>query len=308
MRQITGGVMQTIEELKKHFALPGCIDFIKTEGGLIAARVENRAAKAAITLQGAQLIDYRLNDEPVIWLSEEASLKPGKSIRGGAPVCWPWFGAHADDSALPAHGYARTVPWRLLRVDAGNPACTELEFALIDSAKTRSMFPQPLKLRLTLRIGASLELALQTTNSGSKPVRLTEALHTYFAVGDVGKVSLHGLEGCNYLDKVTGFDRKQQHGAVRIDGEVDRIYLDTDGRCEIRDPVLGRRLVLRAKNSRSTVVWNPGSDKARQMGDLGPEGYRRMLCVETANAAENALELQPGQVHTLEVGIAQRAY
>lgn len=300
--------MQTIEELKKHFAVPGCIDFIETEGGLIAAEVQNHAANAAITLQGAQLIDYRMNDEPVIWLSQDASLKPGKSIRGGVPVCWPWFGAHADDSALPAHGYARTVPWRLLRVDAGNPECTELEFTLIDSAKTRRMFSQPLKLRLTLSIGTTLELALTTTNAGSKTVRLTEALHTYFAVGDVGKVSLHGLEGRDYLDKVTGFDRKQQRGPVRIDDEVDRIYLDTGGRCEIRDPVLGRRLVLRAKNSRSTVVWNPGSEKARQMGDLGPGGYRGMLCVETANAAGNALELQPGQVHTMGVRIAQQAY
>lgn len=300
--------MQGIESLKRDFAIPGSVDFIEMGDGLVVVQVENGAAKAAVTLQGAQLIDYRLQDEALIWLSRDARLAPGKSIRGGIPVCWPWFGAHASDPSLPAHGFARTVPWRLLRVDRINENRTVLEFVLIQTPQSRSMFPHPVTVRLTLSIGATLELALKTTNCGDESMLLTEALHTYFPVGDVRRVSVHGLAGCDYLDKVSGFERRHQSGAVRIKGEVDRIYLDTDGRCEIRDPVLQRRIRLTAKGSRSTVVWNPGAQKARQMGDLGAEGYRHMLCVETANAAENALTLAPGQVHTMGLRVERLAY
>lgn len=300
--------MADIERLKRDFAVPGKVDFLTMGDGLTAVQVTNRVARAAVTLQGAQLIDYQVHDEALIWLSSDARLAPGKSIRGGVPVCWPWFGAHPTDSAKPAHGFARTVPWRLLRLDSGNEACTVLEFALQHDTRSRSMMTQPLSLRLILRIGATLEIELETTHLGDEPYVLTEALHTYFQVGGVERVALYGLDGREYLDKVTGFDRKRQQGAVRIAGEVDRIYLDSDGRCEIRDPVLRRRIRLTARNSASTVVWNPGAQKARQMGDLGDGGYRNMLCVETANAAENALTLQPGQVHSMRLRVERLPY
>jgi glucose-6-phosphate 1-epimerase len=300
--------MQGIEQLRRDFATVEGLDFVEMGDGLVVVEVNNGAARAAVTLQGAQLIDYQLNERALIWLSSDARLSPGKSIRGGMPICWPWFGAHGSDPALPAHGFARTVPWRLLRADRINHNRTVLEFALSQTPQTRAMFPQPLTARLTLSIGATLEVALRSTNCGDESVVLSEALHTYFQVGDVRKVALHGLAGCEYLDKVAGFERKRQRGAVHIRGEVDRIYLDTDGRCEIRDPLLKRRIRLSARNSRSTVVWNPGAKVARQMGDLGPDGYRHMLCVETANAAENGVTLGPGQVHTLGLRIEQLPY
>jgi len=299
--------MQHIEQLKRQFAVPGRVDFSVMDG-MVILHTNNDVANAAIAMQGAQLLDYQLHEEALIWLSDDALLAPGKSIRGGIPVCWPWFGAHPADTSLPAHGFARTSPWRLLRVDTTNESLTELEFALHHDTRTRGMMAQPLALRLTLRIGNALDISLETTHLGEAPYRLTEALHTYFLVGDVEKVSVHGLAGRDYLDKVTGFDRKHQTGGVRIVGEVDRIYLDTDGHSEIRDPLLKRRIRLTARNSRSTVVWNPGAEKARQMGDLGPEGHRRMLCVETANAAENGLELQPGQVHSMGLRIERRPF
>lgn len=300
--------MQKIVELKRDFATTEGVEFVEMGEGMPVISVENDAAKAKVSLQGAQLIDYRLGEESLIWLSEEARFSPGKSIRGGIPICWPWFGAHPSEPDFPAHGYARTVPWRLLRADRVNHNRTVLELALVQTPYTRQLFPSPVNVRLTLSIGATLEIALKTTNCGDETIALTEALHTYFPVGDVNKVRVHGLDGCDYLDKVTGFDRKQQTGAVKVKGEVDRIYLDTDGRCEIRDPVLKRRIRLTAKNSRSTVVWNPGSKKAKQMGDLGADGYRQMLCVESANAADNAVTLSPGQMHTLALRIERRAY
>ena len=297
--------MQSIEQLVRDFAVPGRVEFAERGEGQTVLQLENAAAKAQVTLQGAQLIDYRCGGEPLIWLSEDARLAPGKSIRGGVPICWPWFGAHPHDPSLPAHGYARTVPWRLLRVDASNAKRTVLEFALQQSEATRRMFPHAVEVRYTLSIGEHLEVTLQTTNCGSDPLPLSQALHSYFQVGDVRKVSLHGLDGRDYLDKVSGFDRKTQHGTVRIAGEVDRIYLDTDGRCEIRDLQLRRRIRLTAHNSRSTVVWNPGPEKARQMGDLGADGYLRMLCVETANAASDARILMPGEVQRMALRVEQ---
>ncbi|MGM0594801.1 MAG: D-hexose-6-phosphate mutarotase [Pseudomonadota bacterium] len=300
--------MHNLDKLKEAFARPGRVEFLEMGEGLEVVQISNDAARAAVSLQGAQLLDYLSGDEAVIWLSSDARLRPGKSIRGGIPICWPWFGAHPGDPDLPTHGFARTVPWQLLRVDHISDSRTVLEFVMTHTPQTRRLSPQPLSARLTLSIGATLEVVLKTTNCGDESVTLSEALHTYFQVGDVRRVAVHGLDGCDYLDKVHGFERRRQQGAVRISGEVDRIYLDTAGRCEIRDPVLKRRIRLSASNSHSTVVWNPGAKKARQMGDLGPDGYRRMLCVETANAADNALTLRPGQMHALGLRIERLAY
>lgn len=300
--------MSNLDNLRKAFARPGRVAFQTMGEGLEVVQISNDAARAAVSMQGAQLIDYRCAGESLIWLSEDARLAPGKSIRGGVPICWPWFGAHPNDPSLPSHGFARTVPWRLLRVDTTTTARTLLEFALQQGSQTRRMFPQPVDVRYSLSIGATLDVTLQTTNTGERPLPLSQALHSYFQVGDVRRVSVHGLEGRDYLDKVSGFDRKTQHGAVRIAGEVDRIYLDTDGECEIRDPQLRRRIRLSARNSGSTVVWNPGPEKARQMGDLGSDGYLHMLCVETANAAGDARILMPGEVHALRLRVSQQPY
>jgi D-hexose-6-phosphate mutarotase len=287
--------MASAAQLNQRFGDSAGVSFREQANGFVVAEVHNAHASANIAMQGAHLMHFQPTGQaPLIWLSPEAKLSPGKSIRGGVPVCWPWFGAHATDAALPAHGFARTVPWRLNQLQQLGDGRIRLEFELIQSAATRAQWPQPCSVRNIITIGRTLQHELLTTNLGSAPMVLSEALHTYFQVGDIRRVSVNGLEGCDYLDKVRDFARETQHGPLRFGAEVDRIYLDAPAVTEIRDPLMQRRIVIRSGGSRSTVVWNPWQEKAARMGDMGTDGYRHMLCVESANAAEDTVTLAPG--------------
>lgn len=292
--------MSTAADLNHRFAIEGVVSFSEKPNGFVIVEVNNAHASATIAMQGAHLMTFQPKDqEALIWMSPEAKLAQGKSIRGGVPVCWPWFGPHESQAKFPAHGFARTVPWRLNQVHALPDGSTRLEFELMQSPTTRTQWPYPCSVRTIITIGKSLQHELITTNNGTAPMVIGEALHTYFQVGDVRKVTVNGLQGGDYLDKVNGFQRFTQQGPVNFNGEVDRIYLDAPAVTEIRDPAMKRRIVIRSKGSRSTVVWNPWTEKAAQMGDLGPDGYLHMLCVETANAAEDTVNLAPGAQHRL---------
>ncbi len=290
----------SLATLTRDFAIKDKLRFTEGAGGLLIAEVTTRHGKAAIALQGAHVMTFQPEGEqPLIWLSDFAKFGRGKSIRGGVPVCWPWFGPHASDPKLPGHGYARTVDWRLIQVQSLSDDRLRLEFELEESSATHAQWPHKTPVRNIITVGRALEVELVTTNAGDQPITLGDALHTYFKVGDVRRVTIHGLEGCDYLDKVDGGQRKQQNGPVTIGMEVDRIYLNTDNSCEIVDPALQRRIKISSSGSHSTVVWNPWIEKATKMGDFGPDGYLGMLCVETANAAEDVIQLAPGQVHRL---------
>lgn len=278
------------------------VRFTHGDGGMPTAEIANEQATATIALQGAHLTRFvPRGAKPVAWLSPAAKFAPGKSVRGGVPVCWPWFGPHETHKEFPAHGFARMVPWEVVASQALSGDITRLRFRLLETETTRAQWPHPSEVYLNMNIGANLEMELVTRNTGSAAFTLGTALHTYFAVGDVRHVRVHGLDGLPYIDKVDAFKRKQQHGAVQIDGEVDRIYLDSSADCVIEDPDYRRRIRIRKSGSRSTVVWNPGKDKAEQMGDLGPDGYLHMLCVESANAADDVVQVAPGAEHRLWV-------
>jgi glucose-6-phosphate 1-epimerase len=292
--------MATASILNQRFGIEGVVHFSERGNGFVVAQVRNRSAAATIAMQGAHLMQFQPDgEEPLIWMSLEAGLAAGKSIRGGVPVCWPWFGAHPDNGKLPAHGFARTVPWRLNQVLAQTEGETRLEFELIRTPATRAQWPHPCSVRHIITVGRELTHELVTCNHGETPMVIGEALHTYFQVGDVRKVTVNGLQGCDYLDKVRGMTRNRQSGPVTFSGEVDRIYLDTPAVTEIRDPAMRRRIVIRSQGSHSTVVWNPWREKATQMGDLGPDGYLQMLCVESANAAGDTVTIAPGAQHRL---------
>jgi D-hexose-6-phosphate mutarotase len=236
---------------------------------------------------------------PLIWLSKFAKFAPGKSIRGGVPLCWPWFGAHATDAKLPGHGFARTVPWQLVDARVLPDHRVRLEFELIQTEATRAQWPHACSVRNIVTVGPELEVELATTNTGATAFELGQALHTYFEIGDIRKATITGLENCDFIDKVDASARKAQHGAVNFTQETDRVYLGTRGHCEIHDPVLGRRIVITSTGSRSTVVWNPWNEKADKMGDFGTDGWTAMVCVETANAVEDVIQLAPGATHRM---------
>jgi D-hexose-6-phosphate mutarotase len=170
---------------------------------------------------------------------------------------------------------------------------------LIQNEATRAQWPHASVVRNTITVGQELEVELATTNTGAAPFQLGQALHTYFTVGDIRRTTVAGLEGCEYLDKVGGSVRKRQDGPVAFTQETDRIYLGTRGCCGIVDPVLDRTILITSTGSRSTVVWNPWIEKADKMGDFGPDGHLGMVCVETANAAEDVITLAPGATHCM---------
>ncbi len=238
---------------------------------------------------------------PVIWLSRAARLAPGKSIRGGVPICWPWFGPHATDAALPAHGFARTVPWEVIGAQTLADGATRLDFRLIQSEATRAQWPHATLLECHISIGTAIEIDLVTRNADRSAITIGDALHTYFEVSDVRQVTIHGLEGCPYLDKMDGGKRKQQAGPVTISAETDRIYLNSSADCLIDDPGFQRRIRIRKRGSRSTVIWNPWIEKSARMGDFGENGYLNMMCVESANAADDVVTIAPGGEHHLWV-------
>lgn len=292
--------MSQAAELNRRLAIADFLAFEELPGGFVVAHVTTRDATASIALQGAHVMRYQPTGQaPLIWLSKLAKLAPGKSIRGGVPVCWPWFGAHSGNAQFPGHGFARTVPWHLLDAALLPDRRVRLEFELVQSEATRAQWPHASTVRNIVTVGPELEVELATTNTGASAFELGQALHTYFEIGDIRKTTISGLDACDYIDKVGGSARKTQRGAVDFAGETDRIYLATHGHCEIHDPVLGRRILITSTGSRSTVVWNPWTEKADKMGDFGPDGWTGMVCVETANAAEDVIQLAPGATHRM---------
>jgi len=292
--------MNKISRLNAASGIPEQVTFREDAGGMTVVEVKNSYSTATIALQGAHVLSWSPNDaHPVIWLSGDAKFVPGKSIRGGIPVCWPWFGPHQTESSFPAHGFARTTMWAVVETRALDNGEIFLVFRLVQDENTRDQWPHSTQLEGTITVGETLDIDLVTRNTGKDPVGIGDALHTYFKVADVRQVSIYGLEGCSYLDKVESFKLKQQSGAVKIDQEVDRIYLESMQDCIIEDPGLARRIIISKRGSHSTVVWNPWAETAAKMGDLGEDGYLNMVCVETANAADDVVTITPGDEHHL---------
>lgn len=257
-------------------------------------------ATAVIALQGAQVLSWVPQAQTdVIWLSPETRPAVGKSLRGGAPVCWPWFGPDPEGRGRPAHGFVRGLPWTPVYSKVTDTEST-VALRFRTTPAHRELWPHSAEVTLIVQLGPTLDLDLLTTNTGDAPFALTGALHTYFAVGDIGRTRIEGLDGRTYIDKVGPEARRVQHGPIEIAGEVDRIYLDPPGAIDIHDEVGGRIIRVEGRGSRSAVVWNPGIEKAAKLGDMGSEGYRRMVCVETANAADDSIGLEPGGTHVLE--------
>jgi D-hexose-6-phosphate mutarotase len=294
----------TAQQLNKQFGIDGKLSFREDASGLVVAGFENEQAEAKLCLQGAHLMNWRPKSQaiPVVWLSRDAKLAVGKSIRGGVPVCWPWFGSHASESGFPGHGFARTVPWHVVESGSEPDGSTRITLRLTESEKTRAQWPHDSRLDLTVIVGEALRMELVTENTGRADFVIGEALHTYLQIGDIGAVRVTGLDRCDYWDKVGNSTLRKQAGAITFSGETDRVYINTSEECVIEDDKLKRRIHITKSGSLSTVVWTPWTEKAGKMGDLGqPDGWREMVCVESANAIENVVKVAAGTRHTMIV-------
>ncbi len=296
--------MSTAKQLNEQFGIAGQLSFRDDASGLVIAEISNDQATASLCLQGAHLMTWQPKSQalPVVWLSRDAKLVAGKSIRGGVPVCWPWFGAHATESSFPGHGFARTVPWQVIASAADPDGATRLNLRLVESEKTKAQWPHSCNLDLTVIVGETLRMEMSTENTGTEDFVIGEALHTYLQISDIGTVSVAGLEGCDYWDKVGGSTMRKQDGAITFSGEADRVYINTSSECVIHDDKLKRRIHITKSGSQATVVWTPWEEKANKMGDMGqPDGWREMVCVESVNAIENVVKVASGSKHTLSV-------
>lgn len=235
--------------------------------------------------------------DPVLFVSRRSAFEQGSPIRGGIPVCLPWFGPGRTGDRSPAHGFARVLPWVRVACDESSAVFELTEAAL--GPEDREAFPHAFTARLEVRMEDSLELRLTMANTGEEAFEIEEALHTYLAVGDVREATIRGLEDAEYLDKVLGAQRTPPAGeALRITAETDRVYL-SGGPVVVEDPVLERRLSITTEGAANTVVWNPWSEKAARMEDFGDDEWPAMLCIEGANALDDAVTIQPGASHEL---------
>ena len=266
-------------------------------------------ASTLVTPFGAHLLSWRPAGHPdVLWLSSRAVLDGTKAIRGGIPLCLPWFGSPTDSPTRPgqgagAHGFARTSPWTLLgSTQPANDAPASFSFELHHTGETSALYPHSFCARLDITAGAELNMTLTLTNEDDHPFAIEAALHTYLHVGDVKDVTVEGLDRERYYDKVR--ERyATQTGDVTFIGPTDRVYTSTQ-LVQVVDPKLGRRIIVDKSGSGSTIVWNPWSQGAATMSDIGEGEWQNFVCVETAAVRERALTLWPGHPHIMTQTLA----
>ncbi len=277
----------------------------KTANGFQYIEIENKSCTAKVALQGGHLFHYQQHGQkPLLWVSSKSHFKEGKAIRGGIPICWPWFGKHSADPTLPQHGFARTSTFELLEVKERDENSTELTLLMLSSAETHTLWPYQFQLLLHITVGQTLSLALTSRNCDTKPFTISSALHSYFAVSEIGDVSVKGLEGKEYWNALTG-DCEIQQGSIHIREEVDRVYQQTTDPLQLSDA--DRSVRISSAGSASAVVWNPWKEKSAKMGDMENDAYRTMLCIETANALQDARTVLPGEEHTLQLRLTAAA-
>jgi len=286
----------SIEQLNNQHGIANQVIFETGEGGLPFIRVNNDKATALISIYGGQVLAFQPKhaDSDLLFLSKRAYYQSGKAIKGGVPICWPWFGPDPEGLNRPAHGFMRNRLWEVIETSATVEGDNRIVLGLSDTPETQSIWPRAFILRLEITIGETLNLALVTRNTGSQSFAVTQAFHTYFSVGDIRQTTVLGLENTQYIDKVNDNQQMNQTGAVTINTEVDRIYLDVGNELVIHDTVMKRRIHILSKGNRTAVVWNPWAKISAEMADLQDDDYLRFICVETTNAATDTVNIQPG--------------
>jgi len=292
-----------IAALNADFAIPGTLHIAAGRGGLPMVEVYNGLANALISLAGGQVLSYcpTGSADDLLFVSERAWFTLGKEIKGGVPICWPWFGPDSDAADLDVqdrgiHGFARTLPWSILATAALPSGATRVTLGVADDAATRALWPYHFNLLVEVTVGATLTVELITRNAGDQAFHITQGLHSYFRVADATQVRVLGLAGCDYIDKAAGAQDAivTQEGPLTVAAEVNRIYESVPPVLVIEDPILARRIRITSRHSATTVVWNPWIATARAMVDLDDQDYRYMLCVETVNAASEVIGVPGG--------------
>ncbi|HEY9769142.1 MAG TPA: D-hexose-6-phosphate mutarotase [Coleofasciculaceae cyanobacterium] len=294
-----------IEQLNADYGIVNKVKFIEGKGGFPVIEISNEYAQATISVYAAQVLSFKpVNQSEIMFLSSQAYHQSGKAIKGGTPICWPWFGPDPEAKGRSSHGFVRNRLWQMRDVVSTQDGATQVIMGLVDTAETREIWDYSFDVEIAITVGSSLTIKLITQNTGQETFSLTQALHTYFQIADINQVAVLGLEGKTYLDKVDGGQQKTQAGTVTFSGECDRIYLDVPSELVIEDPVGNRNIKVTATNSKTAIVWNPGADISANMADLGDRDYMNFVCVETANAANEIIEVAAGDHYKIAANYA----
>jgi glucose-6-phosphate 1-epimerase len=296
--------MMDIVQFNEHFAIPGVLVFQATPSGLVYAEISTSHARATVYLQGAHLAHWQpAGQQSVLFLSRRSDFVPGKAIRGGVPIAFPWFAARHDGKTGPSHGFARIQDWTLAFAALADDDL-HLTFTLGPTELSRSLGYGHFHLVYQLTIGRTLTMRLTVANDADTPLVFEEALHTYYSIADIHQASVTGLEGTTYLDKMEDMRDMMQHGAVAITSPTDRVYLNTAATCVLHDAAGRRRITVAKAGSDTTVIWNPWDSGALKLSDLEPSEWHKFIAIETVNAAANAVTLAPGATHTMQAHIS----
>jgi glucose-6-phosphate 1-epimerase len=284
-----------IEQLNTDFGIEGQLKFVRGHGDLPFIEIKNNSATALISIYAAQVLSFQPIDatEDLLFLSEQSCYEVGKAIRGGIPICWPWFGSDPQDVEGLSHGFVRNDYWTVIDVSALSPFETKVTLNFTPSNLSDTTWPYDYALELQISIGSELRLELLTRNLGDQAFTITQAFHSYFKVGNIEQVQILGLEGAEYLDKCDEDTQKYQTELLMINAEVDRIYNGLEKTLIIDDTALKRRIEIRSSSHKSTVAWNPWLIRSEEFEDLAADSYQTFMCLETGNVGSNDIELLP---------------
>jgi len=288
-----------IAELDRRFGIPNVAKICEGNGAMPRVQVTSSLGEGEMYMHGAQVTSWKpVGYNELLFLSTKSRWEEGHAIRGGIPVCFPWFRAKVEDSQAPAHGFVRTKTWQLESIVKSANGVT-VSMSTESDERTQRWWPGEFRLVQRVTFASELKLELQCTNTGTTPLRFEEALHTYNRVSDVRDVRLRGLDTVSFLDNTDANKEKPQSGEVAIVSQTDNAYLNTGSATDLLDPNMRRRIRMSKANSLTTVVWNPWFDGAERLSDLGDGEWRQFLCVEASNILGFAVNLEPGQEHTM---------
>ncbi|MBN2810731.1 MAG: D-hexose-6-phosphate mutarotase [Spirochaetales bacterium] len=270
--------------------------------GITVATIHNKFASAEVSLYGGQVLSFKPDDrDDILFMSSACSFKPGKPIRGGIPICFPWFGPRTDDPMLPQHGFARTSTWSIISFE-DEPESSTLILGLSDTEDSRRIWPHSFAAALAVTVSKKLSLTLSVTNTGGSPLSFTDALHAYFKVSQIESARLIGLEQSEYRDLAAlrsgaasekPDTRITQNGEIVFTGEIDRVYL-TDSNIKIIDNIKPGQIIIRTEGFPNRIIWNPGQVKGEAIADLGKKEWNSFVCMEAGAVDPNEISVPPG--------------
>lgn len=290
--------MINIDELEDKFSIEGEVGFSQLEGDLVYLSVWNKYADVDICLYGAHITNFKpYNTSEILWLSPTSYFEEGKPIRGGIPVCFPWFGPHKTDAEKPQHGFVRLMYWDVIHTESMANGETVVKLQLCSSEATKLYWNHDFCAEMTIVVGLKLSVSLKITNTSAKAFEYTCALHSYFSLSSIENITIDGLHNTKYYDQLSGKDGIQETEQLIINEPITHHYYNTDVPCYITDSAFNRTIMVDKLGSKATTVWNPWKETCANIADLPDEAYHAFLCLETVNAYGDEIHLEAGESH-----------